>query len=79
MICINEERFRYHSRVKTIYDSLTGEQYDGNKKTCNLLNAMDDRCNRNAEKYFEYKDVCDKHSINSAHKLDLVLFWRVFW
>lgn len=75
----DEKRFRYHSSVKTIYDKLTGNQYDGNKKTCDLLNEMNDRCNSNAEKYFEYKNICDNYGIHSAHKLNLVLFWRKFW
>ena len=43
------KRFEYREFSQSIYDNLTGKIYDGNQKTCDLLNAENDRADRNAE------------------------------
>ena len=43
------ERFSYYPFSHMIVDSMTGERYDGNSRTCELLNQESDRADRNAE------------------------------
>ena len=73
------KRFKYYRMSQYIKDSLTGKIYDGNQKTCDLLNSEDERANRNAEKYLEFLKVLDKYGIGSVEKLDQVLFEQRVW
>lgn len=57
---MNEKRFVYYRMTQSIYDNLTGKRYSGDKKTCDLLNKMDDKINRNAEAYFEKDQLLKK-------------------
>ena len=43
------KRFKYYPNSQMIVDDLTGERYSGNKKTCDLLNMLDERANQRSE------------------------------
>ena len=84
----DEKRFDYRPFSQSIYDRLTGEFYQGNDKTCNLLNELNNRADKNAEKFFELLSVggvdpveyqkfiklMNKYEVSSVEKLDQMLF-----
>ena len=52
----NEKRFYYYEQSSEIVDSLTGyTYYCNNKEIVDLLNKMNNRADRNAEKYWDLK------------------------
>ena len=61
----NFKRFEYRELSQEIKDHLTGYIYHSNSKDlCELLNQIDERANRNAEKYYElYKERITPQSI----------------
>lgn len=89
----DEKRFDYRPFSQTIYDRLTGKFYQGNEKTCKMMNDLDDWGNKNAERYFEllsaggvdpieyqkFLDVMKKYGISSVEKLDQMLFNQKVW
>ena len=40
---VEQLRFTYHPNSQTIKDHNTGERYEGNRKTCRLLNTQHER------------------------------------
>lgn len=84
------KRFEYRRNSQGIYDSLTGDIYSGNMATCQLLNDVNDRADRNAElldvdctaqKIYvdKVQMILDKYEIDSLEKLDLVLMQQRVW
>ena len=52
----NEKRFYYYEKSSEIVDSLTGyTYYCNNKEIVDLLNKMNNRADKNAEKYWDLK------------------------
>ena len=88
-----EKRFDYRPFSQSIYDRLTGKFYQGNEKTCNLLNILNNRSDRNAERYFEllsaggvdpveyekFLKLMKKYEVSSIEKLDQMLFNQKVW
>ena len=88
-----EDRFDYRAFSQTIYDRMTGKFYEGNQKTCNLLNELNNRADKNAELYFEllsaggvepveyqkFLDLMRKYEVSSVEKLDRMLFEQKVW
>lgn len=73
------KRFRYYQNSQMIVDGLTGERYQGNKKTCDLLNILNDRADHRQELLDSFSSVMRKYEINSIAKLDRILFERGVW
>lgn len=69
---MTEKRFKYCGTSQIIKDNLTGYTYYGNKKICDLLNQINDRADRNAEKIEEYKNIVEMLKTNNQ-KLKLRL------
>ena len=51
-----DKRFHYYPFSHMIIDSMTGEKYDGNSKTCELLNQESDRADKLAEILYDDPD-----------------------
>ena len=49
-------RFKYYPTSQMIIDDLTGYRYQGNQEVCDLLNEVNDRADKNAEKYWDLKN-----------------------
>lgn len=73
------KRFEYRRVSQSIIDNLTGYIYQGNRKTCNLLNELNDRADRNAELLDPFLLVMAKYEIDSIEKLDRVLLEQRVW
>lgn len=73
------KRFRYYRNSQMIVDNLTGERYSGNKKTCDLLNILNDRADHKQELLDPFLQVMRKYEIDSIGKLDRILFERGVW
>lgn len=76
---IMTERFRYYKSSQIIVDNMTGWTYYGNKQVCDLLNQVNRRADRNAEKFDELMRILYKYNIHSIEKLDKVLFNSRTW
>ena len=77
------KRFRVIPHVG-IEDDLTGQTFTNFKELCNVLNKIDERANKNAEKYYDilnkknlienelkvYNEITNKHNINSSNNID---------
>ena len=72
-------RFKYRRTSPSIIDNLTGYIYQGDKKTCDLLNSMDERANRNAELLDPFIALMRKYEIDSIGKLDKILMEQRVW
>jgi len=80
------KRFRVIPHVG-IEDDLTGQTFTNFKELCNVLNKIDERANKNAEKYYDilnkknlienelkvYNEITNKHNINSYNNHDETL------
>lgn len=80
------KRFRVIPHVG-IEDDLTGQTFTNFKVLCNVLNKIDERANKNAEKYYDilnkknlienelkvYNEITNKHNINSSNNHDETL------
>lgn len=75
---IGKKRFRVISDVGVI-DNSSGEIYRSHQNLCKLLNAVNDRADRNADELLEYKKLMMKYGINNIDKLDQVLFNQRIW
>ena len=73
------KRFEYHRISQSITDRTTGYIYHGNKKTCDLLNRINDRADRNAELLDPFMLIMAKYEIDSIDKLDRVLMEQRVW
>ena len=73
------KRFEYHRNSQSIVDNLTGHIYEGNKETCDLLNRINDRADRNAELLDPFMLLMAKYEIDSIDKLDRVLMEQRVW
>ena len=73
------KRYKYYRNSQTIYDSLTDKRFDGNQKTCNELNRLNDKCDKYAELLYPYEQLMKKYGIDSIGKLDRIRFERGVW
>ena len=73
------KRFEYRRTSQSIIDNLTGYIYQGDKKTCDLLNQVNDRADRNAELLDPFMLIMAKYEIDSIDKLDRVLMEQRVW
>lgn len=73
------KRFEYHRSSQSITDRTNGYIYHGNKKTCDLLNRINDRADRNAELLDPFMLIMAKYEIDSIDKLDRVLMEQRVW
>ena len=73
------KRFEYRRTSQSIIDNLTGYIYQGDKKTCDLLNQVNDRADRNAELLDPFMSLMRKYEIDSIEKLDRVLMEQRVW
>lgn len=66
-----------------VEDTVTGKRYTEydfhNGEVTKLLNDVNDRADRNAEKYLAFLKVLDKYDIGTVEKLDQVLFNQRVW
>ena len=91
---IDDTRFVFYPTSNYIKDRLTGETFFcNNRRVCLLLNKLDEKANKNAEKYFElassdgvnlteyqkFLDVMKKYGISSVEKLDMILREERVW
>lgn len=94
---MNAKRFRSLKCAGHIVDNMTGKAYPVNilhiEEIVDLLNRVNNRGDRNAEKYCkaryerdvikmfydEYGKVLDKYRIDSPQKLDKILFYARTW
>lgn len=74
-----EKRFEYRRTSQSIIDNLSGYIYQGDKKTCDLLNQVNDRADRNAELLDPFIALMRKYEIDSIEKLDKVLLEQRVW
>ena len=72
-------RFKYRRTSQSIIDNLTGYIYQGDKKTCDLLNQVNDRADRNAELLDPFIALMRKYEIDSIGKLDKILMEQRVW
>lgn len=72
-------RFKYRRTSQSIVDNLTGYIYQGDKKTCDLLNQVNDRADRNAELLDPFIALMRKYEIDSIGKLDKILMEQRVW
>ena len=89
----DEKRFDYRPFSQCIYDRMTGKFYQGNEKTCNLMNDLDDWGSKNVERYFEllssggvdpdeylkFIKLMKKYEVSSIDKLDQMLMEQKVW
>ena len=73
------KRFEYRRSSQSIIDNASGYIYHGDKKTCDLLNEVNDRADRNAELLEPFMLVMAKYEIDSVDKLDRVLMEQRVW
>ena len=72
-------RFKYRRTSQSIIDNLTGYIYEVDKKTCDLLNQVNDRADRNAELLDPFIALMRKYEIDSIGKLDKILMEQRVW
>ena len=64
---MDAKRFKYNSTSQQITDSLTGYRYYGNKQVTDLLNEVNERADKNAEKYTDL--LQDYHHIMVSNEI----------
>lgn len=74
-----DKRFEYRRSSQSIIDNMSGYIYQGDKKTCDLLNEINNRADRNAELLEPFMLVMAKYEIDSVDKLDRVLMEQRVW
>lgn len=76
-------RFKDLDWGHAIEDTVTGKRYTVedfcNGELTKVLNDVNDRADRNAEKYLQFLKVLDKYGIGTVEKLDQVLFNQKVW
>ena len=77
------KRFEQIMWNSKIVDRVTGKEYTEeefyNGEVLDLMNDMNDRADRNAEEYSDLKKVMNKFGIQSAEKLEKILFEKGVW
>ena len=73
------KRFEYRRTSQSIIDNTSGYIYQGDKKTCDLLNQVNDRADRNAELLEPFLLLMAKYEISSVDKLDKMLMEQKVW
>ena len=63
-------RFEYRAFSQCIYDNLTGWHYEGNEDTCKLLNDVNWRADKNAERIFKKRDEINQLRLEVAKRDD---------
>ena len=66
-------RFKYYPTSQTIYDNLTGDRFQGNKKTCDELNRLSNEADKYVELLYPYQLLMKKYGISSIGELDQIL------
>lgn len=91
---IDDTRFVFYPTSNYIKDRLTGETFFcNNRRVCLLLNKLNEKADRNAERYSElassggvdpveyekFLSVMKKYGISSVEKLDMILREERVW
>ena len=66
-----------------IVDQVTGEEYTETEfyggELLELMNSINDEANKNAKEYSDLRKVLNKFGIQSAEKLEKILFEKGVW
>lgn len=67
------KRYKYYRNSQMIYDNLTGDRFQGNKKTCEELNKLSNKSDKYVELLYPYEYLMRKYGIKSVGELDRIL------
>lgn len=67
------KRYKYYRNTQMIRDTLTDERFQGNKKTCDELNRLNDKSDQFSGLLYPYEMLMRKYEIESIGELDQIV------